>query len=78
MGAQKLDKTSQNSLNVEEFLAGLRFEQRGKLDELFTEDHCLDTQPYSFFQSAILLIRQGGTSGDACGLDTGKKSSLSL
>jgi hypothetical protein len=27
LGAQKLDKTSQNSLDVEEFLAGLRFEQ---------------------------------------------------
>jgi hypothetical protein len=34
MGAQKLDKTSQNSMDVEEFLAGLRFNQRGKLDEL--------------------------------------------
>ncbi len=34
MGAQKLDKTSQNSSDVEEFLAGLRFEQRSKLEEL--------------------------------------------
>jgi hypothetical protein len=34
LGAQKLDKTSQNSLDVEEFLAGLRFEQKGKLEEL--------------------------------------------
>jgi hypothetical protein len=34
MGAQKLTETSQNSLDVEEFLAGLRFEQRGKLEEL--------------------------------------------
>jgi hypothetical protein len=33
-GAQKLDETSQNSLEVEEFLAGLRFEKRGKLEEL--------------------------------------------
>jgi hypothetical protein len=31
-GAQKSDKTSQNSKNVEKFLAGLRFEQRGKLN----------------------------------------------
>jgi uncharacterized protein YehS (DUF1456 family) len=34
LGAQISDKTSQNSLNIEEFLAGLRFEQRGRLDEL--------------------------------------------
>jgi hypothetical protein len=34
MGAQYSDKTSQNSGNIEEFLAGLRFEQRGKLDGL--------------------------------------------
>ena len=34
LGAQKLDETSQNSLDIEEFLAGLRFEQRGKLEEL--------------------------------------------
>jgi len=33
-GAQKLNKTSQNSVNIDEFLAGLRFEQRGKLEEL--------------------------------------------
>jgi hypothetical protein len=32
VGAQKSDKTSQNS--IEEFLAGLRFEQRRKLQEL--------------------------------------------
>ena len=32
VGAQKSDKASQNSKNVEEFLAGLRFEQRGKLN----------------------------------------------
>jgi hypothetical protein len=31
-GAYKMDKTGQNSENVEEFVAGLRFEQRGKLD----------------------------------------------
>ena len=30
----KSKKTSQNSQNVEEFVAGLRFEQRGKLDLL--------------------------------------------
>lgn len=34
VGAQKLDETSRNSLNVEEFLAGLRFEQRNRLDGL--------------------------------------------
>jgi len=34
MGAQKLDKASKNSINMEEFLAGLRFEQRGKIEEL--------------------------------------------
>lgn len=34
LGAQKLDKTGQNSTNIEEFLAGLRFEQRGRLEEL--------------------------------------------
>jgi len=34
MGAQKLDKTSQNSFSTEEFLAGFRFDQRAKLDEL--------------------------------------------
>jgi hypothetical protein len=33
-GAHKIDKTSQNSWNVEEFLAGLRFKQRGKLNGL--------------------------------------------
>jgi hypothetical protein len=43
MGAQKLDETSHNSLDIEEFLAGLRFEQRGKLDELLTEQHCLSS-----------------------------------
>jgi hypothetical protein len=32
--------TSQNSKNFEEFLAGLRFEQRGKLEALLgTSDH---------------------------------------
>lgn len=31
-GAQKSDKASQNSKNVEEFLAGLRVEQREKLN----------------------------------------------
>ena len=31
LGAQKSDKTSQNSESPEEFLAGLRFEHRGKL-----------------------------------------------
>ena len=31
-GVSKFDKTSQNSENVEEFVAALRFEQRGKLD----------------------------------------------
>jgi len=34
LGAQKLNETSQNSLDIEEFLAGLRFEQRRKLEEL--------------------------------------------
>jgi hypothetical protein len=34
MGAQISDKTSQNSLDVEEFLTGVRFEQRGKMDEV--------------------------------------------
>jgi hypothetical protein len=34
LGAQKLDEASQNSLDVEEFLAGLRFEQRNKLQGL--------------------------------------------
>jgi hypothetical protein len=34
LGAQKSDKTSQKSSNIEEFLAGLRFEQRGRLEEL--------------------------------------------
>jgi hypothetical protein len=34
LGAQISDKTSQNSADVEEFLAGLRFEQRERLDEL--------------------------------------------
>jgi len=42
-GAQKLIETSQNSLEVEEFLAGLRFEQRGKLEKLIVD-----------FQSLIL------------------------
>ena len=31
-GASVFYRTSQNSKNVEEFLAGLRFEQKGKLD----------------------------------------------
>ena len=31
-GPYKLDKTGQNFENVEEFVAGLRVEQRGKLD----------------------------------------------
>jgi hypothetical protein len=31
-GKYKIDETEQNSKNVEEFLAGLRFEQRGKPD----------------------------------------------
>jgi len=34
LGAQKIDKTSQNSLNIEEFLAGLRFGQKRKLEGL--------------------------------------------
>jgi hypothetical protein len=34
LGACESDKTSQNSLGIEDFLAGLRFEQRGRLDEL--------------------------------------------
>jgi hypothetical protein len=34
LGAQNLDKTSQNSLNIEKLLAGLYFEQRRKLEEL--------------------------------------------
>jgi site-specific DNA recombinase len=34
VGAQKSDKTSRDSSNIEEFLAGLRFEQRGRLEEL--------------------------------------------
>ena len=34
VGAQISDKTSRNSVNIEEFLAGLRFEQRGRLEEL--------------------------------------------
>jgi len=37
VGAQISDKTSQNSTDIEEFLAGLRFEQRGKLDELLVK-----------------------------------------
>jgi hypothetical protein len=36
LGAPKPDKTSQNSVNIEEFLTGLRFEQRGRLEELNT------------------------------------------
>jgi len=32
VGAQKLDKASQNDDNAEEFVGGLRFEQRGKQD----------------------------------------------
>ena len=34
LGAPGSNKTSQNSDNIERFLAGLRFVQRGKLDEL--------------------------------------------
>jgi len=34
LGAQISDKTSQNSSDVEEFLAGLRFEQRNRLEGL--------------------------------------------
>jgi len=33
VGAQKSDRTGQN-YKVEDFLAGLRFEQRGMLEEL--------------------------------------------
>jgi len=33
MGAPK-NKTGQNSLDVEDFLAGLRFEQKNKLEKL--------------------------------------------
>jgi hypothetical protein len=33
-GAQISDETSQNSMDIEEFLAGLRFEHRVKLDKL--------------------------------------------
>ena len=33
-GVSNLDKTSQNSISVEEFMAGFRFEQKGKLDKL--------------------------------------------
>jgi hypothetical protein len=36
-GALKLDKTSRNSEKVEEFVAGLRFEQQGKLAELYID-----------------------------------------
>jgi hypothetical protein len=34
MGAQISDETSQNSMGVEEFLAGLRFKQRNRLEGL--------------------------------------------
>jgi hypothetical protein len=34
VGASNLDNTSQNSKDIEEFLAGLRFEHWGKLEEL--------------------------------------------
>ncbi len=34
LGALKSDETSQYSLDIEDFLAGFRFEQMGKLDEL--------------------------------------------
>jgi hypothetical protein len=37
LGAQISDKTSQNSIDLEELPAVLRFEQRGKLDELLTQ-----------------------------------------
>jgi hypothetical protein len=37
LGTQISNKTSQNSIDLEEFLACLRFEQRGKLDELLTQ-----------------------------------------
>jgi hypothetical protein len=38
LGAQISDKTSQNSIDIEEFLAGLRFGQKGKLDELLIQN----------------------------------------
>jgi len=34
VGAQKFNETSQEFLDIEEFLAGLRFEQRNKLKGL--------------------------------------------
>jgi len=34
LGAQKSEKTSQNPKNIEEFLAGLGFEQRWKFEEI--------------------------------------------
>jgi len=38
VGAYNSGKTSQNSENVQEFVAGLRFEQRGKLDMVTIND----------------------------------------
>ena len=34
LGAYNSNKASQSSLDLEDFLAGLRFEQRSKLEEL--------------------------------------------
>jgi hypothetical protein len=34
LGAQLIHKTCKKSLDIEEFLADLRFEQKGKLEEL--------------------------------------------
>ena len=34
LGAQELDETSQNTLEIEEFLAGLCFKQKNKVEGL--------------------------------------------
>ena len=43
-GSYPLDTTGQNSQKLEEFVAGLRFEQKGKLDLVSISKVALDTQ----------------------------------
>jgi hypothetical protein len=56
MGASKFDETNQDSENIEEFVAGLRFEQRGKLDMVSIKKSSRKISTERQFLTCILVL----------------------
>ena len=60
MGAQRSNKTDQNSENLEEFLASMRFNQQGKIDEILINIRILNPIQVQYQAKALKVGFRAG------------------